>query len=129
MLTRMKKMLKKEKGFTLVELLAVIAILAIIVAIAVPTIGNVISNSEEKAKEANVELIENAARLADVSGDFTNNMSVSDLHTKGYLEEVPTLPGGDTAYSGNVAKASNGIFTYSGNGTPTETVTETENDQ
>ncbi|MYL44798.1 prepilin-type N-terminal cleavage/methylation domain-containing protein [Virgibacillus halodenitrificans] len=113
MLTRMKKMLKKQKGFTLVELLAVIAILAIIVAIAVPTVGNVISKSEEKVDKANIELIENAARLAEVDG-ATFPISVSKLQEDGYLEEVPTLPEDDTkVYSGNVVKdATTGQIKY-----------------
>ncbi|MCG3420171.1 prepilin-type N-terminal cleavage/methylation domain-containing protein [Oceanobacillus jordanicus] len=111
MLTRMKKMLKKEKGFTLVELLAVIAILAIIVAIAVPTIGNVISKSRDDANIANIELIENAARLADVSEDFTDGMDVDDLVSAGYLEENPEVPGGSGTYSGTLGKE-DGVITY-----------------
>ncbi|MFB4166719.1 prepilin-type N-terminal cleavage/methylation domain-containing protein [Virgibacillus sp. JSM 102003] len=112
----MKKMIKKEKGFTLVELLAVIAILAIIVAIAVPTVGNVIGESEKKAHDANIELIENAARLADVSGDYDTDgsISVSQLEDKGYLDEVPTVPGTETEYSGKVTKDGNGNFEYDG---------------
>ena len=43
-----KKLLKNQKGLTLIELLAVIVILAIIAAIAIPAIGNVISNSKDK---------------------------------------------------------------------------------
>ncbi len=39
---RLKKLLKNQKGFTLVELLAVIVILGIIAAIAIPSIGNII---------------------------------------------------------------------------------------
>jgi type IV pilus assembly protein PilA len=38
--------MKKNKGFTLVELLAVIVILAIILAIAIPGIGLIINNSK-----------------------------------------------------------------------------------
>ncbi len=99
MLERMKKMIKKNKGFTLVELLAVIAILAIIVAIAVPTIGNVIGDSEEKAHEANVELIENAARLAHVSGlevEDDGGYSINELKNNGYLDELPKKVGENT---------------------------------
>lgn len=36
---KIKKLLKNQKGFTLVELLAVIVILGIIAAIAIPSIG------------------------------------------------------------------------------------------
>ncbi|WP_077357789.1 prepilin-type N-terminal cleavage/methylation domain-containing protein [Virgibacillus halodenitrificans] len=89
MLTRMKKMLKKQKGFTLVELLAVIAILAIIVAIAVPTIGNVIGDAESKAKEADKELVENAARLAHVSKlkpDTAGEYTITELIKGGFLD-------------------------------------------
>ena len=118
MLQRLKKMLRKEKGFTLVELLAVIVILWIILAIAIPAIGNVIGSSEGKADEANIDLILNAARLADVNGDFTeSSMSVSDLEKDGYLEEIPVVPGGseDEVYTGSVTKETDGTFTYLGN--------------
>lgn len=90
MLTRMKKMLKKEKGFTLVELLAVIAILAIIVAIAVPSVGKIISDSKTDATNANIELVENAARLADVSGVSTgegdDEYTIEELIQAGFLD-------------------------------------------
>ena len=42
----LQKRLNNEKGLTLVELLAVIVILGIIAAIAIPSIGNIIENSE-----------------------------------------------------------------------------------
>ncbi|MEC2159853.1 competence type IV pilus major pilin ComGC [Virgibacillus halodenitrificans] len=120
MLTRMKKMLKKQKGFTLVELLAVIAILAIIVAIAVPAVGKVIENSKSEAHDANIELIENAARLADVNG-ATLPITVAKLKEDGYLEEVPKHPSSGEDYEGSVKK-NNGTYEYndagSGSGAP-----------
>ncbi|MUK86855.1 prepilin-type N-terminal cleavage/methylation domain-containing protein [Ornithinibacillus sp. L9] len=118
MLKKMRKKLKQEKGFTLVELLAVIAILGIILAIAIPTIGNIISNSENEAKEANVNLILNAARLADAAGEFSgDSMTVEELKEGGYLDSVPEVPGTDGDYStGEVKKESNGKFSYSGPG-------------
>ncbi|GGM27290.1 hypothetical protein GCM10011351_11380 [Paraliobacillus quinghaiensis] len=88
MLTKMKQMLRNEKGFTLVELLAVIVILGIIVTIAVPAIGNIISDAEGDAEDAQEELILDAARLADVQGDFeSGTTTVGDLVTDDYLED------------------------------------------
>ena len=48
--------LQNKKAFTLIELLAVIVILAIIALIATPIILNIISSSKESAKERSAEL-------------------------------------------------------------------------
>lgn len=50
-------MLKGKKGFTLVELLAVIVILAIILAIAVPGISGIISSAKRGAFESDAKMI------------------------------------------------------------------------
>ena len=50
-------MLQNKKGFTLVELLAVIVILGIILAIAVPTVTGIINNQRESAFEATARMI------------------------------------------------------------------------
>ncbi|MEH7379779.1 prepilin-type N-terminal cleavage/methylation domain-containing protein [Bacillus sp. JJ1533] len=59
----LKKNIKNQKGLTLIELLAVIVILGIIAAIAVPAIGNVINNTKEKAAYADAQQIIESARL------------------------------------------------------------------
>ncbi len=116
MLTKFRKMLKQEKGFTLVELLAVIVILGIILAIAIPAIGNIIDNAEEDADDASEELILNAARLADVQGEFTSNdTSVGDLITNGYLE-IDEYPDGIDENS-TITKDSDGNFSFSSGST------------
>lgn len=53
---------KNEKGLTLVELLAVIVFLAIVAAIAIPAISNVIDNSRYKALKADAINVIHAAQ-------------------------------------------------------------------
>ena len=53
--------MKKKKGFTLVELLAVIVILAVILIISMPKISDVIKNSKEASLETTAKLIASQA--------------------------------------------------------------------
>lgn len=81
-----KKMIKGEKGFTLVELLAVIVILGIIVAIAIPAIGNVIKNAKSDANEAEITMIIDAARLYETRDGNNLPVTVEALIKADYLE-------------------------------------------
>lgn len=63
-----------RKGFTLVELLAVIVILAIILAIAIPGISNIIESAKKGAAESNAKMLLKAIEykmLADETYDPT----------------------------------------------------------
>ena len=57
----MKKL--NRKGFTLIELMAVIAILVIIMGLALPNITSSIERSKQKQKTAKIKLIESAAEI------------------------------------------------------------------
>ncbi|MFL2098717.1 competence type IV pilus major pilin ComGC [Marinilactibacillus psychrotolerans] len=106
MRNQIKKMIKKENGFTLVELLAVLVILGIIVAIAIPAVGNIIDNARGDANEAEQELVIDAARLYFIENEGTE-VDVETLISEGYLEER----GEASDLTGTVTK-SDGEYTY-----------------
>ena len=60
----------KKNGFTLVELLAVIAILAIILVIAYPLITGVIESSRKKTLVASAQMVVKASDLAFANGEI-----------------------------------------------------------
>lgn len=95
----MLKTLRNKKGVTLVELLAVIVILGIIAAIAVPTIGGLIERQRENAAAAEWDNIKEAARLYIVDESLAQGaaFSVDDLVTEGYLSAEPALTDQDDA--------------------------------
>jgi len=75
-------MLKNKKGFTLVELLAVIVILAIILAIAIPSITGIIGTAKTGAFESDVKMI--------IKGIEYNSLEASTNGTTNGTTELPT---------------------------------------
>lgn len=81
--------MKKKKGFTLIELIIVIAILALLIAIAIPRYQRSNLNAQATAHNANVRVIKNAAILYSMDQPTEGPIKLDDL--KPYLEseEVP----------------------------------------
>lgn len=119
MRNKIKQMMKKEDGFTLVELLAVIVILGIIVAIAIPAVGNIIERAQSDANDSEIALIEDAARIYFTTEDDPDNpVDVSKLVTEGYLELRDSNATGSVGRSGGDGDPF--VYTYTGNLTSAE---------
>lgn len=101
MRNKVKQLMNKEEGFTLVELLAVIVILGIILAIAIPSVGGIVDRAQGNANEAEQELVIDAARLYFTAGKDSagteltadgalateTEVTVSELVAAGFLED------------------------------------------
>jgi len=122
-----KKLLKNQKGLTLVELLAVIVILAIVAFIAIPAIGNIIENSRYNAVKADAINALNAAHLyytdnpggetngPDGVGNTTTKITIEQLKKAKYLESGGKLEDATGIYiSPSNPKTIKGTVTYSG---------------
>lgn len=64
----MKKLLKNKKGFTLMEMLIVVAIIVILVAISIPTFSGSLDSAKEATDAANLRAAE-AQAVAEVMLD------------------------------------------------------------
>ncbi len=104
-----RKLLKNQKGLTLIELLAVIVILAIVAAIAVPAIGNIINNSRDKAILADASNILAGAKLAVIDGACEGTDSTGITCDNTVLEEV--VEGITIGEDDSVAKSADGVWT------------------
>ncbi len=59
----LNKFMKNKKGFTLIELVVVVAILGVLALLIVPNVTNRISEAKEAVLEANIKVINNAIKL------------------------------------------------------------------
>lgn len=59
-----------KKGFTLAELLIVIAIIAILIAIAIPAFGGALENAKRQTDHANIRSAYAIAQVANLNGGF-----------------------------------------------------------
>ena len=71
--------MKNKRGFTLVELLAVIVILGVLLMIAVPAVQNVIKKTKNNATQKQAELFIDAAKKMAIIDEPTNDKVIYKL--------------------------------------------------
>ena len=120
----MLKKLQNKKGFTLMEMLIVVAIIAVLVAIAIPVFNGALTKSKEAADVANVRatyaewqtamLTENTKPPADKDA-FLKGPAGTDTLTLNYLDKL-TVANGTITYTASkltdAANADSKTFTW-----------------
>lgn len=82
------KRTKGDKGFTLIELIVVIAVLGVLATLIIPRVVGVQSDAETAAMEANEKIIKNALERYYLDNDEYPE-ELDDLVEEGYLDEIP----------------------------------------
>lgn len=117
MLMKMREMMKRkdnQKGFTLIELIIVMSILAILAGLAVPKFGNVLEQSKLQAHNANVDMIYKAGQLyvATKGNPATSDTdAIPEMYAADYLDKNEYKTPYDSTVSYACAITDKGVIT------------------
>lgn len=117
MLQMFKKRMSNRKGFTLVELLVVVAILGILAAIAIPRFTSANETARGAKIQADLRTIESAASLYQASAGATAG-AIATLVGANLLAAEPTPPQGNWKIGNLSANNASAAYGWSG-GRPT----------
>ena len=95
------KMLRKDEGFTLVELMVVVLIIGILVAIAVPVFLNASANAQAKSCQANQRTVQGAIQTYNANVPAAS--CVGKPGTNQLLSDATAVTGYAMLFTGNNA--------------------------
>ena len=82
----------KKGGFTLVELMVVVAVIAILAAIAMPQFLSAADKARSAKETADIQIIKNATQLYMIDKNVDTPPTVENLYKEGYLTEHVKTP-------------------------------------
>ena len=86
--------IKKSKGFTLIELMIVVAIIGILAAVAIPKFADLVTKSKEATCKANLGAVRSALSIyySDNDGEYPTNVFVGLTSGSKYMPAVGNTP-------------------------------------
>ena len=93
--------MRRETGFTLIEIMIAALIISILAAVAIPNFVQYRNRSREQVCEGNIQMIYYAMEQYALDYNFNNGASVSitNMVNGGYLNSAPTEPSNGASYA------------------------------
>ena len=89
----------KKRGFTLVEIMIVVAIIGLLAAIAIPSFAKIRKESRSKSCVNNLRLIRDAGEQLAMKNNLGADQVITVASLAAYLKDgIPTCPEGNVAY-------------------------------